>query len=205
MKSILSYVVLTMLTASAIGQQNEVLSFDFDDPQVLVPQIEAALTNGVPCTVIVSNISAAASFEPVYALEACLDFDFATNDIVRTAEAFAIRVSAMGCLFGTNTYTVSSNLYSCYSGFCGMAFTLASRRDKSISEAWFAQHPLESIEESMSLAELMAAKTRNNELIADFGTFMDNYVSASNPTSAYWKIYYHYNKQIHFGPKFLQE
>lgn len=205
MKSILVYVISTLLITYAIGQQNGALSLDFDNPRVLVPQIEAALTNGVPCSVIASNISAAASFEPVCALGACLDFDFATNDIVRTAEAFAIRVSAMDCLFGTNTYAVSSNLYACYSGFCGMASALASRRDKSISEAWFAQHPLEPIEESMTLAEIKATKTQNNEILAAFGTFMDSYVSTSNPTSAYWKIYYHYNKQIHFGPRFLQE
>ena len=205
MKSILVYVISTMLTAYAIGQQNGSLSLDFDNPQLLVPQIEAALTNGVPASVIVSNISASTSFEPVCALSACLDFDFATNDIVRTAEAFAIRVSAMDCLFGTNTYVVCSNLYACYTGFCGMASALASRRNRSISEAWFAQHPLEPIEESMSLAEIMATKAQNNEVIADFGTFMESYVASSNPTSAYWKIYYYYNKQIHFGPKFLQE
>lgn len=202
MKSLAPFLALVFAAACARGQQNGGLTFDFGNPQVLVPQIEAALTNGTPVSAISSNIAAAPSFQPVSALGTCLDFDFATNDIVHTVDAFAARISAMDCLFGTNSYMVSSNLYARYSLFCDTAFSLASMRDTSISETWFAQHPLEPIDATMPLPELIAAKNRNNGTIADFSTFMDRYVSASNPTSAYWKLYYNYNKLIHFGPKF---
>lgn len=100
---------------------------------------------------------------------------------------------------------MSSNLHASYFGFCASAFSLAERRDKSIADNWFAQHPLELIDESMTVPAILAATARNNEIIADFGAFMETYTAPGNSTSAYWKIYYNYNQLIHFGPKFFEE
>lgn len=204
MRGIVPYACMIVMSASVLGQGYEDVHLDFNDPEVLVGQIESALTNGVPRSVIVSNIAFATSFQPVSALGACLDFDFATNDIVKTADAFANRVCAIGCLFETNTYSVSSNLYASYFGFCASAFSLAERRDKSIADNWFAQHPLEPIDESMTVPEILAATARRKELGAKFGAFMETYMESSNSTSAYWKIYYNYNQLVYFGPRFRE-
>lgn len=204
MKFIAPYAILATLSASIFGQEYQDLHLEFAIPQVLIRQMESALTNGVPCSVIVSNISLAPSFQPVSALGACLDFDFTTNDVLKTSEAFATRTSVMNCLFGTNTYFVSTNLYSGYLDFCTTAFSFAEKRDKSIAENWFTQHPLEPIDESMPLSAIMSAKTRNNEIIANFELFMNDYFATGNPTSAFWRIYYNYNKLIYFGPRFIK-
>lgn len=74
MKNVLCATFSTMIFC-LFAQGYEDLHLDFNDPEVLVGQIETALTNGVPCSVVVTNISLASSFQPVSALGACLDFD----------------------------------------------------------------------------------------------------------------------------------
>ena len=103
---------LILLSASfaavLIAQEPGSPRFDTSPPRLLLSQVEAALSNGVPPAVLASNLNGMVETQASSLLEACLAFDFSTNDIARTADALALRVKAMQSLFGAMKATRNS-------------------------------------------------------------------------------------------------
>ena len=193
--------IVISFAAVLIAQEPGSPRFDATLPRLLLSQVEAALSNGVPPAVLASNLNGLAETQTSSLLEACLAFDFSTNDIARTADAFELRVKAMQSLFGDRTCFVDRSLYRRYLDFCNQAYKLASQRDMSISEKWFQRHPLEPIPETLSNEERQEVMARNKVIYDAFEQYMLQWIEDHHVESSCWRIFKSYNSLIYSSLK----